>query len=203
MTLPRRIRKGVLIGRNTASDLCTAVGCLEFCKKSSKHQRRSMFERNYSFFHHSLLSLSLRDVPKTVFLANQNGGGAQEIVRGGRTGYKTFLFFFEKKTLRKTNKQTNQQTKENRKNMKHKSFTRVYHVRREILSLLAFIFWVHLTKNLYFLGLLLSSLPALIPSRFSYQLDGTTFLFLQTVNIDSDFGAVSVAVFSTIVLGVP
>ena len=33
-----------------------------------------MFERNYSFFPSLSVVLSLRDVPKTLFLANQNGG---------------------------------------------------------------------------------------------------------------------------------
>ena len=48
--LSRHIRKGVLIRRNIASDLCdTAVGCQQFRKKSRKRQRRIMFERTYSF----------------------------------------------------------------------------------------------------------------------------------------------------------
>ena len=51
--LSRLIRKGVLIRRNIASDLCdTAVGCQQFRKKSIKRQGRIMFERTYSFFHH-------------------------------------------------------------------------------------------------------------------------------------------------------
>ena len=37
----RHIRKGVLLRRNIASDLCgTAVGCLQFRKKSIKRQRK-------------------------------------------------------------------------------------------------------------------------------------------------------------------
>ena len=52
----RRIRKGVLLRRNIASDLGdTAVGCLQFRKKSKKRQRRIMFKRTYSFFHHYVL----------------------------------------------------------------------------------------------------------------------------------------------------
>ena len=37
-----------------------------------------MFERNYSFFHHCLLSCRC-EVPKTVFLAKQNGGHKQPL----------------------------------------------------------------------------------------------------------------------------
>ena len=54
--LSRHIRKGVLIRRNIASDLCdTAVGCQQYRKKLRKRQRRIMFERTYSFFHHCVL----------------------------------------------------------------------------------------------------------------------------------------------------
>ena len=55
MSLQRHMRKGVLMRRNIASDLCTAVGCQQFFKESKERQRRIMFERNYSFFHHCLL----------------------------------------------------------------------------------------------------------------------------------------------------
>ena len=45
-----------LIRRNIAPGLCdTAVGCQQFRKESRKRQRRIMFERNYSFFHHCVL----------------------------------------------------------------------------------------------------------------------------------------------------
>ena len=51
ISLPRHIRKDVLIRRNIASDLCgTAVSCQQFRKESKERQRRIMFERNYSFF---------------------------------------------------------------------------------------------------------------------------------------------------------
>ena len=56
MSLPRHIRKDVLIRRNIASDLCTAVGCQHFFKETRKRQRRTMFERYCSFFRHCLLS---------------------------------------------------------------------------------------------------------------------------------------------------
>ena len=53
ISLLRHIRKGLLIRRNIASDLCdTAVGCQQLCKKSRKRQTGIMFERNYSFFRH-------------------------------------------------------------------------------------------------------------------------------------------------------
>ena len=56
-SLSRHIRRGVLIRQNTASDICdTGVGCQQFRKESIKRQKRVMFERNYSFFHHSMLS---------------------------------------------------------------------------------------------------------------------------------------------------
>ena len=50
MSLPRHIGKGVLIRRSIASDLCTAI------------------------FPSLSVVMSLCDVPKTVFLVNQNGG---------------------------------------------------------------------------------------------------------------------------------
>ena len=54
--LSRHIRKGVLIRRNIVSDLCdAAVGYQQFHKESRKRQKRIMFERNYSFFHHCVL----------------------------------------------------------------------------------------------------------------------------------------------------
>ena len=74
MSLPRHIRKGVLIKRNVPSDLCIAEGCQQFCKESRKLQRIIMFESNYFFFPSLAVVLLLRDVPKTVFWVNQNGG---------------------------------------------------------------------------------------------------------------------------------
>ena len=56
ISLPQHIRKGMLIRWILASDLCTAVGCQQFRKESTKCHRRIMFERNYSFFHYCLLS---------------------------------------------------------------------------------------------------------------------------------------------------
>ena len=35
ISLPRYIRKGMLIRRIIASDLCTAVNCQQFCKEST------------------------------------------------------------------------------------------------------------------------------------------------------------------------
>ena len=47
ISLLRHIRKGVLIRRNIASDLCyTAVGCQQFRKESRKRPKRIMFGRN-------------------------------------------------------------------------------------------------------------------------------------------------------------
>ena len=40
ISLPRHIRKGELISRIIASHLCTAVGCQQFCKESSKRQTK-------------------------------------------------------------------------------------------------------------------------------------------------------------------
>ena len=51
-SLPRHIRKGMLMRWIITSDLCKAVGCQQFRKESRKLQRRIMFERNYSFYHH-------------------------------------------------------------------------------------------------------------------------------------------------------
>ena len=54
--LSRHILKCALIRRDIASDLCdTAVGCQQFLKKSRKREKRVMFERTYSFFHHCVL----------------------------------------------------------------------------------------------------------------------------------------------------
>ena len=44
-SLPRLIRKGMVIRWIIASDLCRAVGCQQFPKESRKLQRRIMFER--------------------------------------------------------------------------------------------------------------------------------------------------------------
>ena len=51
-SLPRHIRKGMLIRWIITSDVCIAVGCQQFRKESRKLQMRIMFERNYSFNHH-------------------------------------------------------------------------------------------------------------------------------------------------------
>ena len=55
MTPPLHIRKGVLVRRNIASDLCTAVGCQQFRKETRKRRRKIMFERYYFFCYHCLL----------------------------------------------------------------------------------------------------------------------------------------------------
>ena len=49
MSLPRHIRKDMLIRRIIASDLCVAVGGQQFREEPRKRQRKIMFERNYSF----------------------------------------------------------------------------------------------------------------------------------------------------------
>ena len=49
ISLPLHNCKDMLIKRNIALDLCTAIGCLQFRKESRNLQRRIMFERNYSF----------------------------------------------------------------------------------------------------------------------------------------------------------
>ena len=57
ISLSRHIRKGVLIRRTIASDLCdTVVGSQQFRKESKKRPKRIMFESIYSFFHHFVLS---------------------------------------------------------------------------------------------------------------------------------------------------
>ena len=57
ISLSRHIRIGALIRRNIASDLCdTAIGCQQFRKQPRKRPKRIMFGRNYSFFHHCVLS---------------------------------------------------------------------------------------------------------------------------------------------------
>ena len=57
ISLSRHTRKGMLIRRNIASNLCDiAVGWQQFRKESRKRRRRIMFERNFSFFHHGVLS---------------------------------------------------------------------------------------------------------------------------------------------------
>ena len=45
ISIPRHIRKGVLIRRIIASHLCTGVGDQQFCKKLRKLQNRFMFKR--------------------------------------------------------------------------------------------------------------------------------------------------------------
>ena len=65
LSLPQHTRKGMLIRWINTSDLCTAVGCQQFCKESRKLQRRTMLELNYSF-NIIVVVLQLRDVPKTV-----------------------------------------------------------------------------------------------------------------------------------------
>ena len=65
MPLPRHIRKDVLL--RPIYVRCTAVGCQLFRKESRKRQRRIMFERNYSFFHHYLLSCRCMMLQKQYF----------------------------------------------------------------------------------------------------------------------------------------
>ena len=67
MYISRHIRKSVLIRRNIASELCTAVVCQQFRKEPKKRQRRIMFKRNYSFFHHCLLFCRCVEFQKQLF----------------------------------------------------------------------------------------------------------------------------------------
>ena len=73
LSLPRHIRKGVLIRQNNAPDLCvTAVGCQQFCKEWRKRQRR--FERNYQRWsprEHILKSLGLASKVKSLDFASK------------------------------------------------------------------------------------------------------------------------------------
>ena len=67
MSLSRRNRKDVLIGRNIASDISdTAVGYQQFCKESRKRQKKLCLNELFIFPSLSKV-LSLNDVPKTVF----------------------------------------------------------------------------------------------------------------------------------------
>ena len=67
MSLPRYVRIiDVLMRRNIASDLCTALDFLQFRKELRKCQERIMFERN-SYFHHCLLSCSYVMFQKQYF----------------------------------------------------------------------------------------------------------------------------------------
>ena len=63
--LPRHICEGMLIRRIITSDLCTAVGCQQFCNESRTLQRGIMFER-ITPFTIIVVVLQLRGVPKTV-----------------------------------------------------------------------------------------------------------------------------------------
>ena len=79
--LSRRIRKGVLIRRNITSYLCnTTVGCQQFRKDPRKRPRRIMFERNYSFFHHCVLSKKMfqnSSLSKPKWGGGGGGGGVR------------------------------------------------------------------------------------------------------------------------------
>ena len=59
----------------------TAVGSQQFRKESRKHQGRIMFERNYSFFYHCLLSC--RYVMLQNSILSKSKWWAQAVVRGG------------------------------------------------------------------------------------------------------------------------
>ena len=81
MSLPRHIRRGVLIRRNIAQIYVQQLVASN-CKESRKCQRRIMFERNYSsFFHHCLLSFVARCSKNTILCKPK--WGAQADVRGG------------------------------------------------------------------------------------------------------------------------
>ena len=68
VSLSRHIRKGMLIRRNIASDLCdTAVGCQQFRKESRKRQGRIIFELYHSLFPSLYVILSWSGAPNTVF----------------------------------------------------------------------------------------------------------------------------------------
>ena len=77
ISLPRRIRKGVLIRRIIASHLCTAVGCRQLRKKT-----RILFEHYYSHFHHYLL-LGRYVMFENSILSKPKGGGRHKQPFGG------------------------------------------------------------------------------------------------------------------------
>ena len=79
-SLPRRIRKGMLIRWIITSDLCTARDCQQFRKESRKPRSRIMFERNYSFYHHCCC-LAVTGCSKNSSLSKAKWG-AQAIVGG-------------------------------------------------------------------------------------------------------------------------
>ena len=66
MSLPRHIRKGVLIRRIIASDLFTADAASDFAKNRKSAKGELCLNVIIPFFHHCIF-LSLREVPKTVF----------------------------------------------------------------------------------------------------------------------------------------
>ena len=87
MSLPRLIRRNVLIRRNIASDLCTAVGCEQFCKESRKLQRIIMSERNYFFSFIGcclVVALCPKNSISSILSKPKWGGGAQATVRGAQ-----------------------------------------------------------------------------------------------------------------------
>ena len=63
----RHIRKGVLIRRNIASHLFTAVGCQQFRKESRKNIKRELCLNVIISFPTFSVVLAFRNVPKTVF----------------------------------------------------------------------------------------------------------------------------------------
>ena len=63
-SFPRHIREGMLIRRIITSDLCTAVGCQQFCNESRKLRKRISLNVITPFII-IVVVLQLRSVPKT------------------------------------------------------------------------------------------------------------------------------------------
>ena len=73
MSIPGHIRKGVLIGRLLRHLNIQQLVASNFAKNRENVKGELCFNAINPFSIISIV-LSLRDVPKTVFLANQNGG---------------------------------------------------------------------------------------------------------------------------------
>ena len=83
ISLPRHIRKGMLIRRIIASHLCTAVGYQQFRKAWRKYQRRIMFESTVIIpFTVIVCCLVVTRHSKNSILSKSKWG-AQAVVRGG------------------------------------------------------------------------------------------------------------------------
>ena len=85
----------------------TAVGCLQFRKRSIKRQTKITFERQYSLLHHWLLSLGYVMFQKSIFEYIELKGHKQPL-RGARppvaTALAEWLTYFEQVTWATTRK---------------------------------------------------------------------------------------------------